>query len=254
MVRVVDHDEHVVHDENAIALSVTSFMAVHTFHFVATPTDTLLQLRQELAPLLDAHPAELVLRVGPEFPYPLVDNLRIAQLLPHHRALHVMVCENPSVCIPRRLLEGSELRLERMVEDDLEFLDQFIVRYDFAHPNSVHLDVCHPLFVQACRAIVKALDTSLEIETRPQYPKKFYFFVGSTIGDDNNNEALTVRLVVALLPWLNFLNEWDFRHVRFFVVGPGLFGVDLDTTIEVTPELVQRFSTPLARLLAEGRR
>ena len=154
-------DNPTVFESDEFPIHVQTFMNLHTFSFIACNNDTIFQLKCALEKLADCSNHEMKLLIGPDYPYPLTDHLLLKDLLETHRTLNLIIVENPSKAIPKRVLltqlggDKKDLDLRVIDKNDIIHLKNWIVLPDRAAWiwDSVLLSWGHPFFCQILNEI-----------------------------------------------------------------------------------------------------
>lgn len=203
--------------------TVTSLLKQHSWSYVrGSETDTLMTLKMWLQERVEAFEPDIILMVGPEFPYPLPNELLLTDLLPEHRCLHVLVSDHPRETIPWRVLNhplchhASELRLDRMTPDDLRYIPFWIVSYSHRvcyRVRQVVMNCRQPQFDDVLRAVVEALDNAYLVDSRPYFPMRYVIEGVTDESDRNRVDDLLVYVAEKLT------DGAIYRRLKWYVVG-----------------------------------
>jgi hypothetical protein len=206
--------------DEEFVINVNSFMGLNEWSFGVNHTHTIWNLKHALVEYLNADVYEISLTIGLDHPYSLRDDLYLHELREDHRTLHVMIKENPTKAIPRRLLiiqqdEKKVLDLREMRNEDIRYIGyNWIVSYDYSYRGvyRVILSYTNPLFEETLKKIVDTIDSSLDVEERPQYP--LHYFI-----DGVNDENLFIQnRIEALSYFYDTLNRYkNFHRIRLYL-------------------------------------
>lgn len=224
-------------------ITVISFMRQQTWQYVvmndtndtkepttdtnqSTP-DTIFTLKKWLQERVSAFIPDITLMVGPEYPYPLQDTLPLTHLLPEHRTLHVLVSEHPRECIPWRVLDQpltthTELRLDRLLPDDIPYLPFWVVSYSpKVLIRQVVMNYHQPDFDRIFRCVVDALDNAYMIDSRPYFPMRY---VIEGLSDVTPMESHMVYVIQKLT------DSGTYRRIKWFIRDTGTANTGTDNT------------------------
>lgn len=214
--------------ENEILISINSFMNVTTFYFASLPYHNISNLKRCISKETDCDYHEITISIGPEYPYPLGDNIFLHDLLENHRTLSFIVSENPEKVIPKRLIiekDGKKcLDLRKAYDSDIcfSYIDKWIVSYGSYNCKYVILDWEHPLFCKILNLITTSLDSTGYVEEMPYYPHD-YFIESSSKGYVMDQDRLK-----ELRYFYTKMGEFKcFKKVSLHV-KPSFFGEDGD--------------------------
>lgn len=237
---VLESDEFLIH--------VQTLMNLHTFSFIACNNDTIFQLKCALEKLADCSNHEMKLLIGPDYPYPLTDHLLLKDLLETHRTLNLIIVENPSKAIPKRVLltqlggDKKDLDLRVIDKNDIIHLKNWIVLPDRAAWiwDSVLLSWGHPFFCQILNEITIGLHSISGILSRVIFPTKFYL--------TGKGELDPLRLK-ELRYFYKKLQEHRLFHTIGIYVAPGLLGNDRTDYMLLTRDNTERMDLVLSSLI-----
>lgn len=237
---VLESDEFLIH--------VQTFMNLYTWSFVACNKDTIFQLKCALEGLADCSHHEMKLLISSEYPYPLSDRLFLQELLEAHHTLTLIVVENPSKAIPKRVLithsDGGkkDLDLTEMDENDIRYLNYWIVLPERATWtwDSVLLAWDHPLFCQTLNEIAIGLYSVTGIISRVIFPTKYYL-TGKNDLDSSKLKELRY--------FYKKLKEHRLFHTIRIYVSPGLLENDTNEYMMLTKENMERVDLVLSSLI-----
>lgn len=188
MRRLIDEiDER---DNNIII--VKTFLSLNIFRFSFDDKDTILSLKQEISKTDefrdDTCIYEMCFIISENYPYELMDNLKLKELLKEHRILNLIVREKPEIIIPKRLrikrnmkyLEDKEVRCFEVInfrdiyDSDIEYISLWMDS-DFTN-KYIEVDCLHSKFVEIMSIIIRNLDESLEYGVQPNIIRGIVFY------------------------------------------------------------------------------
>lgn len=175
-------EENTILKDDEIQINVQSFMNLNIWSFVAKKYNTIYCLKVALEPFADASHHEMKIIIGPDYPYPLADGFHLHDLLENHRTLTVIIVENPSKAVPKRVLEYiSEsntkiLNLMNIEEIDINYLQNWVfLPYNATWSwESIKLWWNHPLFCNIMDRITTTLESMIGVLGRVTFPTRIY--------------------------------------------------------------------------------
>lgn len=242
---IIGSDEFQIH--------VQTFMNLHIWSFIANNNDKILDLKYELQSLTDSGHSEMKLVIGPEYPYPLMDELYLYELLEIHRTLTVIIVENPSRAIPKRVLihyedmNTKDLNLTEIEEKDIHYIRHWLFLPDHVswRWNSIQLSWDHPFFCDILNEITVGLQSMSSVISRVIFPTKCYI---------TGESELDQKKLKELRYFYKKLEEQRLFHTISLYVSPGLLGNDTQDYMMLTKENMERVDLVLSSLIWENRR
>lgn len=168
---------HLIENENLLVdefeINVFTLLLSQNLIFAVKDKDTIYTLKISISRIINAHPLEQSLMVGPDFPYPLRDDLLISNLLDNHRNLNLVISENPKEITPTRLTSLRDksyindnyipgmirvLNFQNIEENDIEYIHHWIFSERY---KTIEIDWNNPYFYETIKAIVDSLDATL---------------------------------------------------------------------------------------------
>lgn len=229
-------------------INVQTFMNIHTWSFAACNTDTILHLKYALESFADSSRHEMKLIISQEYPYPLHDKFRLHDLLESHRVLTLIIVENPSKVIPKRVLTDlydsnkKDLLLTNIYNDDINYIQHWIVLSDNISwkLESVQLSWDHPFFCEILHEITLGLYSMTDLLSSEIFPIKYYL---TGVGE------LDQRKLKELRYFYKKLKEYRVFHIIGLYISPGLLGNNTSEYIKLTKENTQQIDLILSSLI-----
>lgn len=169
-----------------ITIIVNTFMKSDflTFSFDENIIYTIKDLKREIGKLVNASIDEQTLMIGESFPYPLINNLKLSDLLPEHRSLNLVISENPKKCVPTRLLKNRIISLINMIDSDLLYISNWL----YMGYKNIEIDCDNKYFKDAMEEIEECLDIALY--DQPLFMKSILFY-NYNVFDDNKKSIVS---------------------------------------------------------------
>lgn len=231
--------------KESFIITVQTIFRTSEWTFEVTTRDHIRELKCILRDLIHAQVDEMnlfpIVDDSP-YPYPLANEMSLTRLQQEHRNLLILISDNLEKLAPRRLLITSDepqkrpiLDLTEATEEDMYYIDRWIVCPYHAQVRAVRIPWDSPQFVNMMRGIVNSFADADEIETRIGYPVHYYL-VRTQPPTEEQAELITLYQRNILYRFCQELRkEPGFRQVRMYA-EKGVLGNTSDEPMMLTKD------------------